>query len=643
MALGTLSLTTTQGVRGRRFAAKIIGLTTGKLEIGGNCAPGFSTVNGMLYSDSLPYAVSTVSLIEYDPGAALSRNETRIEINAAGDAALTIAADGSTIYSVAKGPAPQTVIVPTATGVIYTVTRLLGSTSTLALTSASNSNLSINAANGAISATSAIAAGASQTAVVREVNGSVNLEYPVVLTGASAGGGAPTLNTLTVSNSSGTVGQALSSTINGLTSGSSVALTGAGAAGLSISGAVITGTPTTAGAVNLVETLAGAANSPRTTSGAITVAAAASALPKFRAALAKSKAGTGPARIVMMGNSTFTGVGDTGTAAFTKSAATPTLLANKLAARGYNTSVESFFSDNAAKTVNNVAYNAYDPRFSDGTGWTQFTPASSIGFITLGGTLWKGAAANSLLSFTPATAFDTYEIYYAESTSGGTLNILLDGVQVQSCNTLNANPALKKVVLTCPLGTHKVSFGGGTSSNNVFLVGMIAYDSTKSPVIVINAGKSGGYAKEATNQYWYGQLPVLQAIAPDLTVIAEDINEWAYDAANTSGYLTALQGIVAAAQVSGDAILCTNFSSQTTGSFVSSLPQSTQDSIAAVTRQAAASSTGVPLIDMYADLGTGDAAAAAGKMFDQLHRNAAGYAEVATYLDGKISALAGLN
>jgi hypothetical protein len=86
---------------------------------------------------------------------------------------------------------------------------------------------------------------------------------------------APALNTLTVSPATATRGAAFSGTISGLTSGSSISLTGAGAAGLSISGAVITGTPTTAGAVNIVETLAGATGSPKTSSGVVTVSAAA--------------------------------------------------------------------------------------------------------------------------------------------------------------------------------------------------------------------------------------------------------------------------------------------------------------------------------------------------------------------------------
>jgi hypothetical protein len=98
------------------------------------------------------------------------------------------------------------------------------------------------------------------------------LAAPVAV--AASVGGTPSLNALTVSPSSATIGTPYSGTISGLTSGSSIALTGAGAAGLSIAGAVITGTPTTAGAVNIVETLAGATGSPRTSSGVVTVSAA---------------------------------------------------------------------------------------------------------------------------------------------------------------------------------------------------------------------------------------------------------------------------------------------------------------------------------------------------------------------------------
>lgn len=71
-----------------------------------------------------------------------------------------------------------------ATGAIYTVRRLLGSASTLALITGTNSNLTLNATTGAVSAAVALGT-ASQTAKVREVNGQLAIEYPVALTGVA--------------------------------------------------------------------------------------------------------------------------------------------------------------------------------------------------------------------------------------------------------------------------------------------------------------------------------------------------------------------------------------------------------------------------------------------------------------------------
>jgi len=92
------------------------------------------------------------------------------------------------------------------------------------------------------------------------------------------------LKLLTVSPSSATVGTAYSGTIAGLTSGSTVTLSNAGAAGLTVQGAVITGTPTTAGTIDVVETLDGAQYSPRTSNGIVTVNATAN-VPIIRAVL----------------------------------------------------------------------------------------------------------------------------------------------------------------------------------------------------------------------------------------------------------------------------------------------------------------------------------------------------------------------
>jgi hypothetical protein len=85
----------------------------------------------------------------------------------------------------------------------------------------------------------------------------------------------PSLSALTASNPAATTGTAYTGTISGTSSGSTLALSGAGAPGLTVSGTTVSGTPTTAGSVDITETLAGATNSPRTSSGVITVTAAA--------------------------------------------------------------------------------------------------------------------------------------------------------------------------------------------------------------------------------------------------------------------------------------------------------------------------------------------------------------------------------
>lgn len=83
MALGALTLSTTQGVQGRPFGAVINGLTTGKVEVLGDGSPGFSTVNGRVSNSSLPYPVSTVVLREYEPGVGQGYRDSRIDITAA--------------------------------------------------------------------------------------------------------------------------------------------------------------------------------------------------------------------------------------------------------------------------------------------------------------------------------------------------------------------------------------------------------------------------------------------------------------------------------------------------------------------------------------------------------------------------------
>lgn len=80
----------------------------------------------------------------------------------------------------------KSALVLNTTGIIYTVPKLLGSSSTFALITGSNSNLSINSSTGQITATAAIGSGSAQQAVVRETNSLLSIGYPITLSVAGA-------------------------------------------------------------------------------------------------------------------------------------------------------------------------------------------------------------------------------------------------------------------------------------------------------------------------------------------------------------------------------------------------------------------------------------------------------------------------
>ncbi|TCP95280.1 hypothetical protein C8J46_1149 [Sphingomonas sp. PP-F2F-A104-K0414] len=90
------------------------------------------------------------------------------------------------VSSQIRPAAKSATVLATATGVVFTLSRLLGSTSQLALVNGSSANLKLDAATGAISATAAIGAGVSQKVLVRENDGDIALEYPVTITGAAS-------------------------------------------------------------------------------------------------------------------------------------------------------------------------------------------------------------------------------------------------------------------------------------------------------------------------------------------------------------------------------------------------------------------------------------------------------------------------
>ena len=200
----------------------------------------------------------------------------------------------------------------------------------------------------------------------------------------------PSLNALTVSPSSATVGTAYSGTITGLTSGSSIALSGAGSAGLSIAGGVITGTPTTAGAVDIIETLAGATGSPRTSSAVVTVAASSSATFSRMATTQAADTSNNTALISAL-------AANNARPSYTLAANTPRTIAWKIGAVADPGAFIAYIVDKSGYTA--VAEQSFDSTNNvDGT-WSRLTDA--IVFPS-GGTSSQGAANTRQIAMVPA-------------------------------------------------------------------------------------------------------------------------------------------------------------------------------------------------------------------------------------------------
>lgn len=213
-------------------------------------------------TSSAAYTPSAVGTYRYETIATGPGGETTSGSN------ITVAAASPVLNALTISPSTATV------GTSTTIT-ISGATAGSVITGTVPAGMTLNSAARTITGTPTTAGSPSIVLTETLAGATGSPRQSTIGVTIAAAPVTPSLNALTVSPSSATVGTAYSGTINGLTSGSSIALSGAGAAGLSIAGAVITGTPTTVGAVNIIETLAGATGSPRTSSGVITVAAAA--------------------------------------------------------------------------------------------------------------------------------------------------------------------------------------------------------------------------------------------------------------------------------------------------------------------------------------------------------------------------------
>jgi lysophospholipase L1-like esterase len=241
------------------------------------------------------------------------------------------------------------------------------------------------------------------------------------------------------------------------------------------------------------------------------------------------------------------------------------------------------------------------------------------------------------MSFTPTSAFNTITVCYLRNTGYGKFSIAVDGGTAITTIDAAGAVALIEVTVTCPVGSQRIDIyrSAPTGADGGIVIQWVRTSlSTARCVEILNAGvNSTSTSAQSDSAFNYSSIGAVQLLAPDLTIICLDINDWAtalapglYDNATAATHNLQLQKIITNAEISGDVILMTGVPSR-----ISSYTRAQQDPTLFVTRLLA-KLNGCPLVDVSAEWGDYVAGAAAGYYLpsgDPLHPGAAGYANIA--------------
>lgn len=340
-------------------------------------------------------------------------------------------------------------------------------------------------------------------------------------------------------------------------------------------------------------------------------------LTRYRAARSAVLRGDRNCKIACIGDSTTRGTGASSTGDLRQYNAWPARLARLLDADGFTARHNSFFGTGVPS--NDV------PAFDETLEVSGFTAG---GVIVLGGLIFQVAGAGTI-DWTPYHQWDTCEIGEVRLAAGGSYSHAIDGgaATTQSQAATNGFYILTKTVA---LGTHTLNLA--RVSGTARIVSGYAYNSAIKEISVMNMGYAGvratQYAAGSAGQA-YNTLAALQAIAPDLTILlfpTNDVQNGAGAGETFANTISSLQSFIDTGKLTGDVILVT---------FV---PLSTALASATVQKdylqpmKDLARRNRIPLVDVNALFGDYVTANAAGRMFDTLHPNGTGYADIAGLL-----------
>lgn len=352
--------------------------------------------------------------------------------------------------------------------------------------------------------------------------------------------------------------------------------------------------------------------------------------PHIRTALAKVLSGAGQMKVGFVGDSTTAGNDATTGLVAAQPWCPAAQVASQMASSRFKVRADAFMGLQSASLNTQALVHGYDARLSLGTnilagGQTTFG-FGDFGTIATG----TGSAADTL-SFTPAGAFDTLEIYTNAHTGWGSVAVNVDGgATVVTINLNQATNTFQKTVQAVTRvtgGTHVINL---VCTGVCHITGVLAYDSTVPAVNCLNFGWNSGSLAQIIASNAFPWNPGATSVAGssglgcyglDATIIYIGLNDLP-GGQNTpiSAYQAGLQQLIAAAQVTGDCIVMTMW-----GNGISSDANTIAYNSAIKNAALATNATVIDQFPQYGGVGNGQILGLLGA--DNTHPTHSGYAD----------------
>lgn len=405
--------------------------------------------------------------------------------------------------------------------------------------------------------------------------------------------------------------------------------------------------PNVSNATGVLPVANGGTNSAQTgNAGLQNILGGTAQLPHWNKALAKVISGKGNARVLFIGDSTMQGyyANNTATVAGDTALSFPTQFSDILNGIHIISTTNSWIGFSNSETDRS----ATDGRMSVGSGWSTGGTC-----LYLGGCWASATSTTGNLAYTPNLPVDTFIVWYPTQAGLGTLNYNIDGGSNTGISQAGST-AFAKTTITTALGNHTINFNW--SSGSAFMESVESYDSTKSQVLVENAGWDTSKTSQwAASSFAYNAAPACGTFAPDLVIINLQINDMD-NAIPLATYSSNLQTLITSCQSGGntDVVLMTSNHINPADS-INPTSEATQATYAAVIRSLAAANsnsiyvTGIPVIDEFANLVSyAFQNSALGAVYDpgvapqDLHLNYFGYGIMARDIAQELMPLGGL-